>query len=152
MSWPLCAETRYGTQNWGSAKPPISRYTYLILILRRHLMPDDPAVSARAEERQQVTVRRSAKEIENWLVRQLAELLEIAPEEVDVRKPFTYFGLGSAESVLLAADLEQWLGVSVEPTVTWDHPTIKKVARFLARSDVSISVTETSQIDCQEAR
>ncbi|HEX5159838.1 MAG TPA: amino acid adenylation domain-containing protein [Ktedonobacterales bacterium] len=115
-------------------------------------MPDDPAVSARAEERQQVTVRRSAKEIENWLVRQLAELLEIAPEEVDVRKPFTYFGLGSAESVLLAADLEQWLGVSVEPTVTWDHPTIKKVARFLARSDVSISVTETSQIDRQEAR
>jgi acyl carrier protein len=74
-----------------------------------------------------------AARIEAWLVSYIAGLLGAPTETIDVRRPFTYFGLSSADSVVMAGDLERWLGGGLlSPTLAWDYPTIEKLSRYLA--------------------
>ena len=73
-----------------------------------------------------------AAEIEAWLVSRISGLAEIEAEETDVSRPFTYYGLGSAELVMLTGELEDYLGRTISPTLPWDYPTIKSAARHLA--------------------
>ena len=77
-----------------------------------------------------------ATAIEGWIVGCLAEMLHVEPESIDVRRPFTYFGLSSADSVILAGDLERWLGGRrLPPTLAWDFPTIELLSRHLAAEE-----------------
>jgi amino acid adenylation domain-containing protein len=75
---------------------------------------------------------RSAGEIAGWLAAKLAGPLGSRPEEVDRRRPFAEFGLGSLRAVELAGELEAWLGRSLAPTLLYDHPTIAALAAHLA--------------------
>ena len=86
---------------------------------------------------------RTAAEIEAWLVSQLSELLGIAPSDIDVRQPFTYYGLSSAEAAILAGDLEDWLGCELSPTLAWDYPTIEALASHLAGE---MAIDENQQV------
>ncbi|NEO37002.1 MAG: acyl carrier protein [Moorea sp. SIOASIH] len=74
----------------------------------------------------------TVSEIQDWLVSYLAELLEIAPNKVDVKKPFERYGLDSSTAIGLTGELEQWLGYEIEPTLLFDYPTIEAVAQHLA--------------------
>jgi len=72
-----------------------------------------------------------------WLVRQLAERLGVAPGEVDVRRPFRQLGLDSKDVVALSGELSRVLGVSLSPTIFYDHPTVGEVVRHLEGSGVA---------------
>jgi acyl carrier protein len=77
-----------------------------------------------------------AAAIETWLISNLAEMLRVNPASIDVRRPFTYLGLNSADGVILAGDLERWLGGRrLSPTLAWDFPTIEALSRHLATGD-----------------
>ncbi len=86
----------------------------------------------------------TASDIEVWLVSHISELLEIEPKEIDVHKPFTYYGLSSIEGVLLAADLEEWLGHSLDATLVWDYPTIEVLVRYLSEQLTLASIILSS--------
>jgi acyl carrier protein len=90
-----------------------------------------PATATRGEATRRVTVG----EIRAWLVVQLAELLGVSADEIDVRQPFRDYGLDSAEGVILAGDLEDWLGRELPATLAWDYPTIEALASHLAGED-----------------
>lgn len=70
--------------------------------------------------------------IQQWLVTRIAESLQLDPMELDPREPFASFGLSSVAAVSLSADLEDWLEMRLEPTLTWDYPTIDSLARHLS--------------------
>ncbi|HEY7415853.1 MAG TPA: beta-ketoacyl synthase N-terminal-like domain-containing protein, partial [Ktedonobacteraceae bacterium] len=70
--------------------------------------------------------------IQNWLVAHLATLLKMNPRSVDIRAPFSSYGLDSAQAVGVAGDLEMWLGRELPPTLVYDYPTIHALARYLA--------------------
>jgi acyl carrier protein len=79
------------------------------------------------------------EQIRSWLVKNLARVLRVSLEEVGVRQSFWDYGLDSVQSVRLAGDLEEWLGVELDPTLAWDYPTIEDLAKYLAaalRSEV----------------
>lgn len=63
----------------------------------------------------------------------LAELLEIEPEEVEVTTPFNRYGLDSSAAVVLAGDLEDWLGRKIEPNLLYNYPTIEALVQHLSR-------------------
>jgi len=67
-----------------------------------------------------------------WLASKVAGPLGIRAEEVDTRRPLAGFGIGSLQAVRLAAELEDWLGRKLTPTLVYDYPTIDALARFLA--------------------
>lgn len=75
---------------------------------------------------------KTALEIETWLVRALARSLDVDPREIDPQRPFAELGVDSVAAVELSGDLEAFLGTKVAPTVVWDHPTIRSLARHLA--------------------
>ena len=72
-------------------------------------------------------------EIKNWLVSYIADLLEIAPEEVDLKTPFDRYGLDSSSVVGLTADLEDWLGKKLNPKLMYDYPTIEALVDNLVQ-------------------
>lgn len=74
-------------------------------------------------------------EIEEWLRETLARELDLEPSELDVREPFTSYGLSSVQAVTLSGDLERFLGRSLSPTLAYDHPTIEALASHLSQLD-----------------
>jgi acyl transferase domain-containing protein/acyl-CoA synthetase (AMP-forming)/AMP-acid ligase II/pimeloyl-ACP methyl ester carboxylesterase/acyl carrier protein/NAD(P)-dependent dehydrogenase (short-subunit alcohol dehydrogenase family) len=71
-------------------------------------------------------------EIETWLVERSAQLLNVPPSEIDIDEAFATSGLDSVQAVRLSADLEDWLEVKLSPTLIYDYPNIKSLARYLA--------------------
>ncbi len=76
-------------------------------------------------------VHLSEEVIQDWLIAQLAHRLNIAPTQIDVREPFARYGLASREAVSLVGELEEWLVCELSPTLLWEYPTIKALARHL---------------------
>ncbi|MDZ8188305.1 MAG: acyl carrier protein [Nostoc sp. ChiSLP02] len=81
---------------------------------------------------QKSTRTRTAAEIQEWTVSYLANLLEVTPEEVDVTIPFDRYGLDSLAAVSLTGDLQDWLGIDVDPTLIYDYPTIEGLVKYLS--------------------
>jgi acyl-CoA synthetase (AMP-forming)/AMP-acid ligase II/acyl carrier protein len=79
-------------------------------------------------------VPRSRQDIEDFLLRRLAHVLSIVPDEVDVSQPFNSFGLDSLRTLTLVGDIEKWLGQPVSPTLFWNYPTIADLAGHLAQA------------------
>jgi acyl carrier protein len=81
----------------------------------------------------------SAAEVQDWLVGKIAGRLGVPPEEVAVDGYFDEFGLDSTEALVLAGELEKWLGIELETTALWYHPTIAELAAHIAGGKVEDS-------------
>jgi acyl-CoA synthetase (AMP-forming)/AMP-acid ligase II/acyl carrier protein len=80
------------------------------------------------------TTPRSREDIEDFLLRRLAHVLAVVPDELDVSQPFNSFGLDSLRTLTLVGDIEKWLGQPVSPTLFWNYPTIADLAGHLAEA------------------
>lgn len=78
---------------------------------------------------------RTEQEIQAWLVSNISALVEIEPQDIDIRKPLEYYGMDSMQAMHLSGDLADWLGQQLSPTVVWDYPTIELLASHLAGND-----------------
>ena len=85
----------------------------------------------------------TAVEIQAWIVDYLADLLEIDPDEVDIRISFDRYGLDSSVAVGLTGDLEDWMEIKLDPTLLYDYPTIESLAQHLAK-DFKVEVAGLS--------
>jgi len=70
--------------------------------------------------------------IESWMISYFSERFGIEPQQIDIRQPFTRYGLASIEAVSLTRDLEVRLARTLPPTLAWDYPTIEALANHLA--------------------
>ncbi|MEN2978086.1 acyl carrier protein [Tistrella bauzanensis] len=78
------------------------------------------------------TERPDAAAIEAWLVAYLADRLGHDPAEIRRNVRFERMGVDSLAVVSMTGELEEWLGVKVEPTTAYDNPTISDLAAALA--------------------
>ena len=72
------------------------------------------------------------KEIEAWIVSNIARNLNVLPDKIDVNESFADYGLDSSVAVSTTGDLAEWLGYELEPTLFWEYPNIKAIAQYLA--------------------
>ncbi|QBD78788.1 acyltransferase domain-containing protein [Ktedonosporobacter rubrisoli] len=100
---------------------------------------------AASPEIEQARPGHTAEEIQNWLIAQIAELLQVKASEIDVNLPFAHYGMDSLQAISIAGDLEDWLGSSISPTLVYDYPTIAAVARHLAGEPQELPAREESQ-------
>ena len=77
----------------------------------------------------------SADDIVSWLAERIGELQQQPASTVDVHATFAHLGLDSASLVALSAQLADWLGRPVSPTLPYSAPTITKLAAHLAGFD-----------------
>ncbi|MBV5260703.1 alpha/beta fold hydrolase [Synechococcus moorigangaii CMS01] len=83
--------------------------------------------------------------IEAWLQENIAQRLGIKPEQLDVNEPFASYGLDSVQAVQVTADLEDWLGRKLDPTLAYDYPTIRALAYFLIQGEQTPEILPTPQ-------
>lgn len=69
--------------------------------------------------------------VQNWLREKVASRLGTAPSEVSPDTYFDDFGLDSTEALILAGELERWLGFELETTALWYHPTIAELSAHI---------------------
>ncbi|MFJ8109648.1 acyl carrier protein [Streptomyces sp. NPDC096132] len=74
----------------------------------------------------------TAQEAEDWLIEKIAHRLGVAGTEVSREVYFDELDLDSTEALILAGELENWLGFELSTTTLWYHPTVKDLAVYLA--------------------
>lgn len=74
----------------------------------------------------------TAQDARNWLVEKLAVRLGVDPSTIDTDQYFDEFDLDSTEALILSAELESWLGMELETTALWYHPTINALSDHIA--------------------
>ena len=77
---------------------------------------------------------RTTEEIQDWMVDYMAALLQVDSDEIDIDIPFDRFGLDSASAICMTGDLEDWLGLEIDPTLLYDYPTIGSMSAHLSES------------------
>jgi acyl-CoA synthetase (AMP-forming)/AMP-acid ligase II/acyl carrier protein len=72
-------------------------------------------------------------DIETWITANLALYLKIPLDDIDLSEPFSHYGLDSSIAVSLAAELSNWLGQELDPTLFWEYPSIEALAQHLGQ-------------------
>ncbi len=84
----------------------------------------------------------NAEVIAAWLVANLAEQLEVEPNEIDKCKPLENYGLDSAQGMIIVRRAEKQFGFEISPMLLWHYPTIEalaeRLAEELAESDLEV--------------
>ena len=69
--------------------------------------------------------------IASWLVQWIARELGLPAEEIETDKSLLNYSLSSVTAMMLVGDLEEWLGLTLPPTLVWDYPSIAAIALYL---------------------
>lgn len=77
----------------------------------------------------------SAADIQAWLITNLAELIGVETDEIDIRENLENYGLDSAQAMTLVSKLEKMLGFQPSPVLLWHYPNIESLSQRLAESD-----------------
>lgn len=80
-------------------------------------------------------------EVLAWLTLKFADWLEVAPQELDARRPISSYGLDSISAVTLSVQLEEALGIELDTALLWDRPTIETLAEHLTEKMNSAGIT-----------
>ncbi|MEM9214630.1 MAG: alpha/beta fold hydrolase [Cyanobacteria bacterium P01_F01_bin.150] len=70
--------------------------------------------------------------IQTWLINQVARMLKVTPDMIDIHEPLARYGLDSIAAVRLSGALEDWLGRSLSPTLAYDYPSIAALSKYLS--------------------
>ena len=93
------------------------------------------------------------REIQDWLITHIAELLNISPGTINIHEKFSAYGLSSIDSVILSGELEEFLGRRLSPTLVYDYPNIVSLSDHLAKNQEIIksdSSINTPAVDLSE--
>jgi acyl carrier protein len=66
----------------------------------------------------------TSENIRSWLVGRVAHYLNEPPETLDPEAPLIDYGLDSVYAFALCGEIEDTLGVTIEPTLIWDVENI----------------------------
>jgi acyl carrier protein len=74
---------------------------------------------------------RSKDSVTEWLVLWIARELALPRAEIETDKSLLNYSLSSVTAMMLVGDLEEWLGLTLAPTLVWDYPSIDAIADHL---------------------
>lgn len=86
---------------------------------------------------------KSRDDIRMWLTKRIGEEIRRPPEKLDPNKPFTEYGIDSAAAVGVVADLEDFLGRPLDPTLFYTNPTVQELADHLADEEQQTAAQAT---------
>jgi acyl carrier protein len=75
----------------------------------------------------------SLDELRTWLTQRVGEYLDGTVAHIRTDVALVEYGLDSMYALIMCGEIEDHLGLTVEPTLAWDYDTIDAVAGFLTR-------------------
>ncbi|MDN6601551.1 type I polyketide synthase [Corynebacterium flavescens] len=79
----------------------------------------------------------TVEQLRDWLRSWVAHTTGLSVEEITDTKPLENFGLSSRDAVVLSGELENLLGLKLDPTVAYEYPTIAQLADRLVNGAVT---------------
>ncbi|GAA3302157.1 acyl carrier protein [Dactylosporangium vinaceum] len=76
---------------------------------------------------------RHPEAVRSWLIGRLANYVERPPEDIDPDASLAGLGLDSVYAFALCGEIEDHLGLPIEPVVLWDLDTVTALAGHLMR-------------------
>lgn len=73
----------------------------------------------------------TVEQLRDWIRNWVAQTTGVPAEEITDSKPLENFGLSSRDAVVLSGELENLVGVDLDPTVAYEYPTIAQLAERL---------------------
>ena len=73
----------------------------------------------------------SETEIRDWCLAYLTRTVDDPSIPIGPDIPFPQMGLDSATSAYFIVELEEWVGVELEPELVFDYPTVDELARHI---------------------
>jgi acyl carrier protein len=73
----------------------------------------------------------SKESIMQWMIQWIAKEMGLPTEEIETEKSLLNYSLSSVTAMMLVGDLEEWLGLTLPPTLVWDYPSIAAIADYL---------------------
>jgi len=96
-----------------------------------------PAAACSEMRRPVIAYPPEYQELTDWLTAKVARYLNVPPGTIGIETPLADYGLDSAASLELCADLEYEKGIAVETTIVWDYATIDAIAEHLVAQGAS---------------
>ncbi|WP_370476577.1 SDR family NAD(P)-dependent oxidoreductase [Tamlana flava] len=78
----------------------------------------------------------NTRQIQNWLITEIAKIIDLTPGKIDIHKPFNEYGLSSVDVVSLSGELEQFLGRRLSPTLAYEYPDIATLTEYLSNDNL----------------
>ena len=75
---------------------------------------------------------RNSDEIRAWMIARVAKLSGMDASRIQTNEALQTYGVSSVRLIEMSADLEDWLGTTVDPAIFWEYPTIDGMASHLA--------------------
>ncbi|MEV6215610.1 polyketide synthase Pks13 [Nocardia sp. NPDC051833] len=97
--------------------------------------PEVPAQSTPAGDH-------SVAEVRDWLRKWVADATGQSIDAITVDRPMEEFGLASRDALALGGDIEDYTGVSLAPTVIYQHPTIASLAEIIVNGEPELPADE----------
>lgn len=66
-----------------------------------------------------------------WLTERLAVHARVNPDTIQPDVPMASYGLDSVTTVTLLVEIEDELGLALDPNVPWEYPTIEALTGYL---------------------
>ena len=66
-----------------------------------------------------------------WLIDWIAAELEMPAAEIDTAHSLLDYSMSSVTATILVGDLEDWLDLTLSPTLVWDYTSIDAIADHL---------------------
>jgi acyl carrier protein len=79
-----------------------------------------------------VIIEPTAENVRTWLIGRVAHYLDEPAETIDPETPLGAYGLDSVYAYKLCGEVENTLGLLVEPTVIWDVENLAELANHIA--------------------
>ena len=73
----------------------------------------------------------SEVELKEFLVERVSSALRIKKNDLDPDMAFSKYGLESIDSVILAMEIEEEIGIPLEPSLLWEYNTINLCVSLL---------------------
>lgn len=83
--------------------------------------------------------------IQTWLIIEIAQLLQVNPEQIDSYEPLDSYGLDSTQAIMIASKAEKIFGFKLSLIHLWYYPTIAELSQRLAE-ELEDSQSEIIQI------
>lgn len=93
------------------------------------------------------------RDIENWIVGQIAERSGMDTSVISLDQPFVSFGLDSLAAVQLVEALQSRLPADkeIDPTLLWNYPTIESLVAYICSDETGQAHRQSVAADDQQA-
>lgn len=72
-----------------------------------------------------------------WLSQRVASYVRLEPDTIKSDVALSEYGLDSVYALTLTADIEDYLSLTLDPTLMWDHPNIDALSKVLMEMKTS---------------